>query len=744
MRPVPGDREDPDEYTTSMSGTKTIPSPGILSITAMLFLAAVCFAIYSNGLHGPFFFDDLISIRDNPNVRSLTPLSDAIGARPGSGSSGRPLVALSLAINYAFGGLDVFGYHLLNVCVHALTALALFALVRRVLAATVVGGRALPLAFGTALLWAVHPLHTDALDQVVYRNEALAALFYLGALYGAVRSFGSDRPIPWYLLSVVSCALAMASKEIAISAPLAILALDRTLFARGFIPALRQRRLLYLGLATTWLVLALSIASGYRGESVGFDQECTSGFEYLTIQSWAIVHYLRLAVWPYPLLVDYFAWPVPSSLVAALPQGLTLLALLAASAWFFVRRRLSGFLGLLFFAVLAPSSSIYPLSGELVAEHRTYLPLAPVILLLVLGVDRLLDLARVRGRLTNLVTAVLLVLIASTLAWRTVVRNEQYRDVETIWETVLGAYPDHARAHRQLTAYYLGEGRAEEALRHAREAARIEPGLGNVQLLLAKTLVSLGRAEEAMPHYRSAVQQRPDSAKVYAEMALGLKQLGRLGRAETAFRQAIELDPSEKITMHNLAGLLIERRNYPDAERIARQALAIDPDYIAATHDLGAALLNQGRSAEAVPYFRRALESDPGNARREEALAIAMDHAGDAAGAIDHYRKSLQIEARRATAHGLARLLSAHSDPALRNGEEALQLMKGLISRAGREDPQLLDLLSMAQAELGRFDAALASARRALALFEEAGATAAAAQVKTRIARYESRQPHRL
>jgi len=538
----------------------------------------------------------------------------------------------------------------------------------------------------------------------------------------------------------------MGSKEIAISAPLAVLALDRTLFARGFLPALRKRPFFYLGLVVTWVVLALSIASGYRGESVGFDQECANGFEYLTIQCWAIIHYLRLAVWPDPLLVDYFAWPLPDTWVAALPQGLTLLALLATSTWLFVRRRLAGFLGLLFFAVLAPSSSIYPLSGELAAEHRTYLPLAPVILLLVLGVDRLCDLARVRGvgRSASLACAVLLILASSALAWRTVARNEQYRDVETIWGTVLEAYPEHARAHRQLAAYHLGEGRAEEALRHAREAARIEPGLGNVQRILAKTLVSLGRADEAMPHYRSAVELRPNSAKVYAEMALGLKQLGRLEQAEGAFRRAIELDPNEKVTLHNLAALLIERRKYPGAERVAKQALGLDPNYVAATHDLGAALLNQGRSAEAVQHFRRALELDPGDARREEALAIAMEYAGDAAGAIEHYRKSLRLAARRATACKLARLLSAHPDPALRNGQEALRLIEDRISRAGREDPQLLDILSMAQAELGRFDAALVSARRALDLFEKSGATAAATQVRSRIARYEARQPHRL
>jgi hypothetical protein len=179
-----------------------------------------------------------------------------MGAPPGSGASGRPLVALSLALNYAIGGLDPRGYHVFNVLVHVLASIALFALARTI--ALLAAPRSLArtfLALAIALPWAAHPLHTMAIDNVVYRNECMVGLFYMLTLWAGLRSFTSSRPRSWIVASIAACFLGAASKEIIVSAPLALLLFDRVLVSPSFARAWRAHRSLYLGLLATWLPL---------------------------------------------------------------------------------------------------------------------------------------------------------------------------------------------------------------------------------------------------------------------------------------------------------------------------------------------------------------------------------------------------------------------------------------------------------------------------------------------------------
>ncbi len=614
-----------------------------LALAASLGLVVVCAAIYANSLQGPFVFDDLPSIRESESVRSLNPLSESLTAPGGTGASGRPLVALSLAVNYAIGELEVFGYHLFNVAVHALAALALFGLVRRTLEATRLATRALPVAFATALLWVVHPLHTDTLNHVVYRNEAMGALFYLLTLYAAVRGFRAERSTPWVTLSVLACALAMASKEAAVSAPLAVLALDRMLFSGGFLDGLKRRKGLYLGLAATWGVLALSIASGDRGTSAGFEQEVVSGAEYLRTQAVAIVQYLRLSLWPDQLLFDYYNWPTISSWGEVWLRGLALIALLAVSTWAFIRRRVAGYLGLFCFAVLAPSSSFIPLTGEMIAEHRMYLPLAALVLLLVLGVDALLQRAG-GGRRAFVIGGAAVLLGGGALAWRTVTRNEDYRSTEALWGTVLERYPDHPRAHQMLSQYYVYEQDWEAALPHCQAAMELDDRLSSVEFNLGTTLMNLGRSGEALPFLQHAVKEEPEKAITYAQLGLCLKYLERPEQALQALRKAAGLDPDDAVIWHNLANFLIGRGAYGEAAQAAKRAIEADSNYVAGHHDLGAALLNAGRAEESIPYFRKALELDPGVARRHRNLALALQHAGREAEAARERAEANRLE----------------------------------------------------------------------------------------------------
>ena len=176
----------------------------------MIAIAAAIVAVHANGLTGPFVFDDQGSIIDNDSIRVLGQPLAWFSAPAGAGVAGRPCANFTLALNYAVSGLDPWSYHALNVALHALSALALYGIVRRTLqrmpqfARGPAGGSRLALA--VAAIWAAHPLATAAVDYVSQRTELLAALCQLLRLYGFIRSLdGGARARAWAVLARMSC-----------------------------------------------------------------------------------------------------------------------------------------------------------------------------------------------------------------------------------------------------------------------------------------------------------------------------------------------------------------------------------------------------------------------------------------------------------------------------------------------------------------------------------------------------------
>jgi len=185
-------------------------------------------AVYCHSFSGPFVFDDLPSIVDNPTIRRLTPLWHVLSApHKGETVGGRPLLNLSLALNYALGGTPVCGYHAANLAVHVLNALLLWGILRRTFQSPILiasfGAAGPNIAWAIALLWAVHPLQTESVTYVVQRAESLAALFYLSTLYCVIRGASSARALLWYVAAALACLLGMATKETMATAPLIVM-----------------------------------------------------------------------------------------------------------------------------------------------------------------------------------------------------------------------------------------------------------------------------------------------------------------------------------------------------------------------------------------------------------------------------------------------------------------------------------------------------------------------------------------
>ena len=612
------------------------PLPAV--VAGVLLVVAVA-AAYANALGAPFLFDDQPAIVRNATIRTLWPLWGALQPPlEAAGATGRPLVNLSLAVDYALGGLAPRGYHLTNLLLHAAAVLALWGGLRRALRrltpADPSGGEAV--AWGAALLWAVHPLLTESVVCVIQRNEILAGLFLLLAPYAFLRSLDAGaRTWAWQAVAVGAALFGMLSKELAVMGPLLVLLLDRTLGAGSFRGAWQERKWFYAALAATWLPLAWLVQAGHqRAGIVGLELGVTP-WEYLLTQCRAIPHYLRLVFWPDPLVADY-GMAVVRSPVEVWAGLLLLLALVVATLWALVSRPAAGFLGAAFFLILAPSSSVLPLTTQTMAEHRMYLPLATVLVLVV---------AMLRPIGTRNL-AVCAAALALALGLATSRRNQDYRSELELWRLTAAQMPENPRVHASLGTAW----------------------------------VRLGQPAEAVPNYERAVALRPDYADARNDLAAALLQLGRPGEALPHAQAAVRLKPADADIRYNCGNAHAANRQLAEAEEQYRAALRLRPDFTAAHNNLGDVLLRSGRPGEAKDEFAAALRLDPQQAGAHNNLALALVRLGRLADALPHYAETVRLLPDSPVVHhnyALALAAAGRRPEAIAEEEAALRLAPG-------------------------------------------------------------------
>ena len=448
----------------------------------MLGLVAVTLLAYANSFDGQFFLDDYGCIIGNESIGELWLAAEDAP----HGLQRRHIGRLTLWLNYKLGGLEPFGYHVVNLLIHLSVGLLLFDLVRRTLRLPGIDLRLQkssgPLAFAIALLWLVHPLQTESVTYVIQRLESLVSLFYLGCLYCVLRGV-SQRQNTWCLMAVVSFWLGVATKEIIVTAPLVLLLYDRAFLAQSWREVWQQRWGVYAAMAPVVIWIALVLVGGPSADgrvSAGFGLEEITPWQYLTTQAGVILHYLRLAVVPLGQCLDY-NWPVVSEFGDAVLPGLLVLALLSACGLTWKRWPRLAMLGLSLFFVLAPTSSFMPIEDP-AFEHRMYLALAAVVALAVLVVWYVLD----RWVSWRLAPAMTLVSAASLLVALTVSRNELYRDPIAMWQNVLETAPHNARAHCNLGSAYCRDWQFDRGEFYLRRAVELDPTEKSYQFRLEK------------------------------------------------------------------------------------------------------------------------------------------------------------------------------------------------------------------------------------------------------------------
>lgn len=635
----------PPASVGSVSGA----SPSTTWLLAIALVAGTVLA-YWNSFAGVFLLDDRRSILANPTIERLWPLSGPLSPPASSATvSGRPIANLTFAFDRAIHGLDPRGYHIANLAIHIGAALALFGLVRRTLLMPRLRPCwepvATPAAFFVAALWALHPVQTEAVTYIVQRVESLMGFFYLFTLYAYVRA-ATEPGTRWSVAAVLSCALGMATKEVMVSAPLIALFYDRAFISGSVREAWRQHRNLLSGLAATWLLLGYLVfsAGGNRGGSSGFGTGIDP-WDYWATQPRAIIHYLYLSIWPRPLVFEYGADWI-NSWTEIVPYAIGVVALVAATVVAFWRNRFWGFLGVWFFAVLAPTS-VMPGVSQLTVEHRMYLPLVTVVAAVVL-----LGYRRFGPR-----SFIAWPIVALCFAGATIARNADYHSAVTLWEDTVAKRPNNPLAHDQLATALAAAGKSAEALVQHEAAVRLAPGVGAFHYTYAAALNQAGRKEDALREFAEAVRLSPELAEAQNDFAATLVEAGRGNEAVPHYQAALQRAPNNASFHYNLGAALLTVGDTHGAMTEFRAALRLNPNFALAHHDLGATLAQLGNFAAALPEFETAVRLNPADLRARNNLANILGALGKATEARAQFDAILALDPNNTAARdGKARL----------------------------------------------------------------------------------------
>ncbi len=564
-------------------GGLTPPAGGWLgrrSVALLILLVAVA-AIYANSLNNEFLFDDLETIVElhRPGAGPFQQLETLLGGRPAF----RPVRSASYAMDYALSGLDPWGYHLINISLHGLSAVCVYLIARTLFASPLA-------ALCAALLFAVHPIQTESVTYLSGRRDVLSGLFVLIGFYRFVRYRQSHRV--WDLvLTILLCPLAFFTKESGIILPLLCLGYDvvsriRRSGSDGEVSgvraiwtaasaAVREGRRFYLPAGALVGALAFYVLFLVRGTSLRVWHGGSLDMTLLTMAR-IFLRYLTLLLFPITLNADYSynAFPVTTSWID--PEAWVAVAIWGGlgAAWYrlLLRRPQAAFGGLWFLIALLPVSQIVP-HHDLMAEHFLYVPSAGFALL----VAGLLEPVLSRPR-PSAAVATACILVLSLLAVRTVVRNADWKDELTLWSKTVQTAPEAAMARNNLGAVYLRRGQ-------------------------------LSQAEQQLA---AAVAIQPDNAIAHGNLGKLFLDRGDLARAETELVQALTLKPSESIPRLWLGAVYLKQGRATEAETQFRQALTHRRSAAYAHNNLGILLARRDRQAEAEAAFREALRLMPG------------------------------------------------------------------------------------------------------------------------------------
>jgi len=687
-------------------------------------LAGVATLLYLNSFRVPWQFDDRPNITNNPSVHFYTFSIDHLSRLLAFSFSEtiRLFSYFTFAVNFYFGRLNVFGYHLVNLLIHISTGVLVFWFVLLTLGLPSQRERyrsiGFKVAFLASLLFIVHPVQTQSVTYIVQRMSSMAAMFYLlcMVLFIKGRLSTKRRQILYYGGMGLSGLLSILSKENGLMLPIFIV-LYEVCFFRGGEERFFQRSMIRVLLILTGLGLIGFILLGWKYIDVireGYQYRDFTMSERVLTQLRVVLHYLTLLIFPHPsrLNLDY-DFAVSKSLFDPISTFFSLIVIvffIGIGVWKIKKWPTLSFFIFWYFGNLVIESSIIPL--EMVYEHRLYLPsIAPIFLFSLLLVRGWEGWVRVERAKKEAIFAGLLILIVLPLSWATIDRNSVWRSEFDLWADCIKKSPNKGRPHYNLGNFYyisgeigkakgemelalkldpkmvpahfnLGvidynEGRFDEAVRRFKKAISINPKYARAYVSLGEVYYRNERDDEATAEFEKALKIEPSNTTANNRLGQIYLKRGNLDRALLAFKKAVMIDPTGVEAQVNLAEAYARKGKLDQGLLEIHKAIALDPDNGDAHTILGIIQLQKGMADEAVSSFLRALKTNPDDVTALSNLGIAYRYKGRIEEAVSQFQKVLSIKPNDEEAHidlGEAYLAKGMVSEAIRENERVLKM----------------------------------------------------------------------
>ena len=626
---------------------------------------------YLPALRAGFVWDDGFYVTENSTLRSVEGLQK-IWTQPGIASQQYyPLVFSGFWAQYHLWKLQPFGYHLVNILLHALNAVLLWCVLRRL---------KLPGAWWAAAIFALHPVQVESVAWITEFKNVLSGLFSLLSLLAFLRfhplslpETTTTRDWRFYALAVLLFLCALLSKTAVCCLPVVIVLLiwwKQKRVGRRDVLALIPwfAASMTLGLITVHLE---SFSSNTR-----ITQSPRSVVQPVLLAGRALWFYAGKVLWPRQITFIYPRWEIDAHAAWQYLFPLAALAVLAA-LWMLRRRIGKGPLAgvLCFAAMLLPALgffNIYFFRYSYVADHFQYLACIGLIALAVAAAATISQWAGPRGRRLETLAAAAVLLQLGVSTWG---QAHVYENLETLWRDTVATNPRAMIAQTNLGLVLYGQLQYRQAMECLDQALQIDPNSAEAHYNLGLVLMELAQYSKAATQMRSALQSAPRFPKAENGLGFALFQLGQSDEAILHFQRALELDPDYVEAYNNLGKTLQASGKTAEAEARFRRALQIRPTDFEAHENLGALLLQQHRLDEASAMFREAarLKPDdpephtnladilaaqlrPQEAQQERALAaslaehlsdthyriaVALQDSDDLDGAVKHFRRSI-------------------------------------------------------------------------------------------------------
>ncbi|MEA1928106.1 MAG: tetratricopeptide repeat protein [Candidatus Auribacterota bacterium] len=542
------------DITSYRQAGRRFPWPAVAIIT----LAGI--AVYFTSLSGAFIWDDNHFISNNIYLRSPSYLPRIfIGdVAAGSGESYnyyRPLTTVTYLFDYSFWHLNPVGYHISGIFFHILVALAVYFFLRVLFRDDLI-------AFIAALLYVIHPIHTETVAYISGRPDSLAALTMLICFISYLQQ-ESGRKSGWGFLTILFYLLALFSRENSVVLPGLIL-----LYHISFRKKIRFFRFLPLiGLSAGYILIRSLLLEKVYIPTTLLDR--LPGFFY------ALMGYLRLLVLPIDLHQEYglslFRYNNHQVMLGVMLGAVGLV--FACRSW--VRRRELLIFSIFWFIIaLSPVSGIYPIKAY-IAEHWLYLPSIGMFTILAAGYAALLR--RDRFRLLFLVLGIVGLLFFGILTAR---QNRYFHEPMSFYERTLTYTPTSARMRNNLGNIYFTRGRIEDAIESYRKAIDLEPEYPNPYNNLGNVFYKAGKYDRAIPLFERAIRLNPNYAAAYNNLGIIYCRRGETDKGISLLKRSAAFNPRDADTFYNLGVIYDMTGRSPEAVAAYRESLRLNPDNV--------------------------------------------------------------------------------------------------------------------------------------------------------------------